>query len=297
MSKEKLNQNEEEFLKEYNPGDYKRPSVTNDVIIFTTDDKKEDNSRKVPKKGLQVLLIKRDDYPQKGKWAIPGGFVNMDESLEEGAIRKLKDETGIDNVYMEQLYSFGEVNRDPRTRVISVGNVALISKDNINFNNENTVKEIKWFWIEKNLIKSEEDEKYMLNEYILKFRSEDGAFEVDYEITEKIEKSVLRKIEKTYRVLKDGSEELAFDHYKIVDYAIDRIRNKIEYTPIALNLLPRLFTVKELQCVYEAIMGREILNFRRKMDEMIVETDEKIEGKPFRPAKVFKFNEKWEHNF
>ena len=297
MSKEKLVQNEEEFLKQYNLGDYERPSVTNDVIIFTTDDKKEDNSRKVPKKGLQVLLIKRDDYPQKGKWAIPGGFVNMDESLEEGAIRKLKDETGIDNVYMEQLYSFGEVNRDPRTRVISVGNVALISKDNINFNNENTVKETKWFWIEKNLIKSEEDEKYMLNEYILKFRSEDGAFEVDYEITEKIEKSVLRKIEKTYRVLKDGSEELAFDHYKIIDYAIDRIRNKIEYTPIALNLLPRLFTVKELQCVYEAIMGREILNFRRKMDEMIVETDEKIEGKPFRPAKVFKFNEKWEHNF
>ena len=297
MSKEKLAQNEEEFLKEYNLGDYERPSVTNDVIIFTTDDMKEENSRKVPKKGLQVLLIKRDDYPQKGKWAIPGGFVSMDESLEEGAIRKLKDETGIDNVYMEQLYSFGEVNRDPRTRVISVGNVALISKDNINFNNENTVKENKWFWIEKNLIKSEEDEKYMLNEYILKFKSEDGAFEADYEITEKIEKSVLRKVKKTYKVLKDGSEELAFDHYKIIDYAIDRIRNKIEYTPIALNLLPRLFTVKELQCVYEAIMGREILNFRRKMDEMIVETDEKIEGKPFRPAKVFKFNEKWEHNF
>ena len=297
MSKEKLAQNEEEFLKEYNLGDYERPSVTNDVIIFTTDDMKEENSRKVPKKGLQVLLIKRDDYPQKGKWAIPGGFVSMDESLEEGAIRKLKDETGIDNVYMEQLYSFGEVNRDPRTRVISVGNVALISKDNINFNNENNVKETKWFWIEKNLIKSEEDEKYMLNEYILKFKSEDGAFEADYEITEKIEKSVLRKVKKTYRVLKNGSEELAFDHYKIIDYAIDRIRNKIEYTPIALNLLPRLFTVKELQCVYEAIMGREILNFRRKMDEMIVETDEKIEGKPFRPAKVFKFNEKWEHKF
>ena len=297
MSKEKLTQNEEEFLKEYNLGDYERPSVTNDVIIFTTDDMKEENSRKVPKKGLQVLLIKRDDYPQKGKWAIPGGFVSMDESLEEGAIRKLKDETGIDNVYMEQLYSFGEVNRDPRTRVISVGNVALISKDNINFNNENTVKETKWFWIEKNLIKSEEDEKYILNEYILKFKSEDGAFEADYEIKEKIEKSVLRKVKKTYRVLKNGSEELAFDHYKIIDYAIDRIRNKIEYTPIALNLLPRLFTVKELQCVYEAIMGREILNFRRKMDEMIVETDEKIEGKPFRPAKVFKFNEKWEHNF
>ena len=297
MDKEKASQNEEKFLKEYNLKIYERPSVTNDVIIFTTDDMKEENSRKVPKKGLQVLLIKRDDYPEKGKWAIPGGFVSMDESLEEGAIRKLKEETGIDNVYMEQLYSFGEANRDPRTRVISVGNVALISKDNINFKYEKTVKETKWFWVEKNLIAVESDEKYNLNKYLLKFKSEDGETEVNYEITEKIERSILRRKEKSYKVLDANIKELAFDHYKIIDYAIDRVRNKIEYTPIALNLLPRLFTVKELQCVYEAIMGREILNFRRKMDEMILETDEKIEGKPFRPAKVFKFNEKWEHNF
>ena len=297
MNKENRTKNEEEFLKEYNIGSYERPSVTNDVIIFTTDDKKEENSRKIPKKGLQVLLIKRDDYPEKGKWAIPGGFINMDESLEEGSIRKLKDETGIDNVYMEQLYSFGEVNRDPRTRVISVGNVALISKDNINFSKEKTVKETKWFWIEKNLIKVESNDKYNFNKYLLKFKSEDGEMEVSYEVLEKIERNVLRRKERTYKLLETSTKELAFDHYKIIDYAIDRIRNKVEYTPIALNLLPRLFTVKELQCVYEAIMGREILNFRRKMDEMIVETDEKIEGKPFRPAKVFKFNEKWEHNF
>lgn len=297
MNIEKKVKNEEQFLKDYNPNIYERPSVTNDVIIFTTDDKKEENSRKVPRKGLQVLLIKRDDYPHKGKWAIPGGFVNIDESLEDGADRKLKDETGIQNVYMEQLYSFSEINRDPRTRVISVGNVALISKDNIKFNNTTNVKETKWFWIEKNLIKSEDHEKYNLNQYLLSFKSEDGELEANYKITEKIEKSVLRKKEKAYNLLDGSTKELAFDHYKIIDYAIDRIRNKIEYTPIALNLLPRLFTVKELQFVYEAIMGREILNFRRKMDNMIVETDEKIEGKPFRPAKVFKFNEKWEHNF
>lgn len=295
MSKEI--KNEEQFLKEYNLELYERPSVTNDVIIFTTDDIKEENSRKVPKKGLQVLLIKRDEYPEKGKWAIPGGFVSMDESLEEGAIRKLKDETGIDNVYMEQLYTFGEINRDPRTRVISVGNVALISKDNINFNNKNTVKETRWFWLEKKLVKTEEDIKHMTRKYILKFEDELGEVKINYEITEKIEKSILQKKEITYKFLEDSTEILAFDHYKIIDYAIDRVRNKIEYTPIALNLLPRLFTVKELQNVYEAIMGREILNFRRKMDTMIVETDETIEGKPFRPAKVFKFNEKWEHNF
>jgi ADP-ribose pyrophosphatase YjhB (NUDIX family) len=284
LNKEKIASNEEEFLKQYNPEIFDRPSVTNDVIIFTTDDIKEENSRKVPKKGLQVLLIKRDDYPSKGKWAIPGGFVDTRESLEEGAIRKLKEETGIDNVYIEQLYTFGEVNRDPRTRVISVGNVALISKD-----------KTKWFWIEKNLIKTEDDEEYIVRKYLLKFEAED--IKANYEVTEKIEKSILRRKDISYKYLVDSTEELAFDHYEIIDYAIDRIRNKVEYTPIALNLLPRLFTVKELQNVYEAIMGREILNFRRKMENMIVETDETIEGKPFRPAKVFKFNEKWEHNF
>lgn len=297
MNIEKKVKNEEEFLKDYNPNIYERPSVTNDVIIFTTDDRKEDNSRKVPKKGIQVLLIKRGDYPEKGKWAIPGGFVNMNESLEKGAIRKLKEETGIENVYMEQLYSFGEVNRDPRTRVISIGNVALISKDNISFNKEISVDETKWFWMEKTLINLEEDTNYMIRKYLLTFEGEDGVVKIKYEITEKVEKSILRKKETIYKFLEDSTEKLAFDHYKIIDSAIDRVRNKVEYTPIALNLLPRLFTVKELQNVYEAIMGREILNFRRKMDEMIVETDEKIEGKPFRPAKVFKFNEKWEHNF
>ncbi|WP_238859001.1 NUDIX domain-containing protein [Clostridium sp. YIM B02569] len=297
MNKELLDKNEREFLSEYDVNIYDRPSVTNDIIIFTTGDKIEENSRKVPKKGMQVLLIKRDDYPYKGKWAIPGGFVKNDESLEEGALRKLKEETGIDNVYTEQLYTFGEVNRDPRTRVISIGNIALISKEDIRFGDYKDRKESKWFWVEKNLVDSKKDETHTINKYILKFESEDEEIKFNYEIIEKIERTIFRKKENSYKTLNESNNELAFDHYKIIDYAVDRIRNKIEYTPIALNLLPRLFTVKELQNVYEAIMGREILNFRRKMEDMIIETDEKIEGKPFRPAKVFKFNENWEHNF
>ncbi|MZK51904.1 NUDIX hydrolase [Clostridium beijerinckii] len=297
MNKELADKNEREFLSEYDVNIYDRPSVTNDIIIFTTGDRIEENSRKVPKKGMQVLLIKRDDYPYKGKWAIPGGFVKNDESLEDGALRKLKEETGIDNVYTEQLYTFGEVNRDPRTRVISIGNIALISKEDIRFGDYKDRKESKWFWVEKNLVDSKKDETHTINKYILKFESEDEEIKFNYEIIEKIERTIFRKKENSYKTLNESNDELAFDHYKIIDYAVDRIRNKIEYTPIALNLLPRLFTVKELQNVYEAIMGREILNFRRKMEDMIIETDEKIEGKPFRPAKVFKFNENWEHNF
>jgi ADP-ribose pyrophosphatase YjhB (NUDIX family) len=297
LNKEKINKSEEDFLREYDVKIYERPSVTNDVIIFTTDDKIEKNNRKVPKKGMQVLLIKRDDYPYKDNWAIPGGFVDINESLADGAIIKLKEETGIDNVYTEQLYTFGEVNRDPRTRVISIGNIALVSKDKINFEIQKDIKKSQWFWIEKNLIDSSDDEKYILNRYILKLESEDEEIKISYEIVEKIEKSIFRRKEENYNLLEGSNEKLAFDHYKIIDYALDRVRNKIEYTPIALNLLPRLFTVKELQNVYEAIMGREILNFRRKMGDMIIETNEVLEGKPFRPAKMFKFNENFEHNF
>lgn len=290
------NNEEKEFLKNYDINKFERPSVTNDVLIFTTEDKKEENSRKVPRKGLQVLLIKRDDHPYKGNWSVPGGFVKMNESLEEGALRKLKEKTGIENVYLEQLYTFGDVNRDPRTRIISIGNLALISKDSIIYSKNAENKETKWFWVDKVLKEKENSENYITKKYILTLNS--GDIKIVYEITEKTERTLIRKTTKSYRFLEEEStESLAFDHYKILDSGIDRLRNKLEYTPIVFNLLPRLFTVKELQFVYEGIMGREILNFRRKMGNMIIETEEKIEGKPFRPAQVFKFNESWEHEF
>jgi 8-oxo-dGTP diphosphatase len=288
---------EENFLKNYDENDYKRPSVTNDIIIFTTADKEEDNLRKVAKKGMQVILIERDDYPYIGKWSLPGGFVDIQESLQVSAKRKLKEKTGIDNVYTEQLYTFGDVHRDKRTRVISVGNIALVEKESIKFEEVDSLKKSEWFWIDKTLISSEKHDKYIENKHLLSLKSVDKKIEIYYELTEKIERDIFRRKEIFYKLLNNSTEEVAFDHYKILDYGIDRLRNKVEYTPIAFNLLPRLFTVKELQNVYEAIMGREILNFRRKMGEMIIETDEKIEGKAFRPAKVFKFNENWEHNF
>ncbi|MBU3104671.1 NUDIX hydrolase [Clostridium gasigenes] len=288
---------EVEFLKTYDENNYKRPSVTNDIIILTTEDKSEDNNRKVAKKGMQVILVKREQYPYKNNWALPGGFVNMDESLEDGAYAKLKEKTGIDNVYTEQLYTFGDVNRDKRTRVISVGNIALIEKECIKGSEIDKEREGMWFWIDKTLMSSKIYEDYVGKIYNLSLKSVDGKVEINYEVSEKVEKNILKRKEITYKLLENSTEELAFDHYKILDNGIDRLRNKVEYTPIAFNFLPRLFTVKELQNVYEAIMGREIFNFRRKMGEMIIETDEKIEGKPFRPAKVFKFNENWEHNF
>lgn len=287
---------EKEFLKKYSDKEYDKPSVTNDVLIFTTEDIKDDNIRKVPRKGLQVLLIKRDQQPDKDMWCIPGGFVRKDESLEEGAARKLKEKTGIEDMYLEQLYTFGDVDRDKRTRVITISNMALVAKEKIKTIEVDSLKEKKWFWVEKHLVESKND-LHIENKYKLNLKSEDDEVEIAYDVVEKIEKGILRKKSITYTLEEQCKDKLAFDHYKILDYGIDRLRNKVEYTPIAFNLLPKLFTVIELQYVYEAIMGRKILNFRRKMNDFIIETDEKIEGKPYRPAKVFKFNEEFKHDF
>jgi 8-oxo-dGTP diphosphatase len=100
---------------DYNPNQYERPSVTVDVIIFTLRDQ-----------DLQVLLVRRKYRPFAGYWAIPGGFVEIKESLEVAALRELKEETGLEEVYIEQLYTFGHPDRDPRTRVITVAYFALV---------------------------------------------------------------------------------------------------------------------------------------------------------------------------
>jgi 8-oxo-dGTP diphosphatase len=83
--------------------------VTVDCVVFGLDEQ-----------DLKILLIQRGYEPFKGSWAIPGGFVNADESLEQGALRELKEETGVSDVFLEQLYTFGDVHRDPRRRIVTV---------------------------------------------------------------------------------------------------------------------------------------------------------------------------------
>lgn len=118
--------------------DYERPSVTCDIVIFT-----------VSNNGLEVLLVKRGVEPYKNSWAIPGGFIKMNESLEETAKRELYEETGVKDVYLEQLYTFGNVKRDPRGRVITTTYMALTNSEKINLKPKTDVVEAKWFSINK----------------------------------------------------------------------------------------------------------------------------------------------------
>lgn len=132
----KMKKEEKTFLANYNPKNYDRPSVTVDTLLFSIIDG-----------SLNILLIKRGNYPFKNYWAIPGGFVGINESSEAAAYRELKEETGVNDVYLEQLYTFSEVGRDPRMRVISISNIALVSADKLEVNAGDDAIDATWFQV------------------------------------------------------------------------------------------------------------------------------------------------------
>ena len=118
--------------------EYPHPAVTTDIVIFT-----------IRQDELKVLLIKRALPPFQGEWALPGGFVNLDESLDAGARRELEEETGVKDVYLEQLYTFGAPDRDPRERVITVAYYALIPSDKIEIRAATDAEGVSWFGLQE----------------------------------------------------------------------------------------------------------------------------------------------------
>jgi len=207
---------------------YPRPSVTVDVIIFRLLD--ED---------LQVLLVKRKFPPFEGKWAIPGGFVNIDESLDAAARRELEEETDVRDIYLEQLYTFGDLERDPRGRVITVAYMALVPA------------------------------------YALSPRAGDDAAEATWWSM-------------------GALPPLAFDHARVLPYALQRLRYKIEYSAVGFELLPEVFTLSELQRAYEVILCEELdkRNFRRKMlSAGVIEGTGHVRSGDGRPAQLYRFRD------
>lgn len=215
---------------------YPRPALTVDCIIFGLDDKIS----------LKLLLIHRNKTPFKEQWALPGGYVRVDQanedaSLEEAARRELREETGIDlgDVFLEQLYTFGSRDRDPREWTASVVYYALVN----------------------------------LEEYLLEAATDASAAEW---------------------FSTSDLPPLAFDHEKIVQVAVDRLRGKVRYEPIGFELLPRKFTLPQLQQLYETVLGQELdkRNFMRKFRKMklLTELEETQEGVSHRPAKLYQFD-------
>ena len=208
---------------------YPRPAVTVDCVVFGLD----------ASINLKLLLIQRDREPFLGQWALPGGFVQMTESLETAALRELQEETGVAGVYLEQLYTFGHPDRDPRDRIISVAYYALVNLGEYHLQAATDARDTNWF-----------------------------------ELTQR--------------------PSLAFDHDRIVQTAIDRLRGKVRYEPIGFELLPPKFTLSQLQRLYETILGHPLdkRNFRKKLLKMdlLIPLEEVQEGR-HRAARLYRFDQ------
>ncbi|MEK4474902.1 NUDIX domain-containing protein [Paenibacillus sp. FSL R7-0048] len=282
---------ESEFLKQYKAGDYERPSVTTDMVIFTVTEDEADSYRKLPEKELRVLLIRRGAHPFLGKWALPGGFVRPNETTEQAAVRELCEETGVEDVYLEQLYTFSDIGRDPRTWVISCSYMALINSDKLELKAGDDAADAAWFKVSYRPLREQkelfEDGYIKTLEYELKLSSEEE------ELSAVVARTMTAKTTSTgtdYEIV--SNDGLAFDHAKIIACAIDRLRGKVNYTDIALHLMPKLFTLTELQQVYEVIMDKELLKaaFRRKVADLVVETDHYTENAGHRPSRLYRRN-------
>ena len=239
---------EAEFLANYDVSKFDRPSAATNVLVFSVSNSLAENWRRTDKKSFSVLLVRRDNYPQIGKWGVPGGFIGMQETAMSAAHRLLRSKAGvIGNIYLEQLYTFDDINRDPRTRVFSIAHMALIDKNNLHYSGAH---DAKWFDIEFS------DKKLLLHAD-------------DLTLTDK---------------------DLAFDHATIIRTGIERLRNKIEYTDIVFDMMPREFTLGELQQVYEIILGKKLIPaaFRRTIANKVVPTNKMRTGSGHRPSVLFK---------
>ncbi len=194
----------------------------------------------VTAEGLRVLLIRRGGEPYIGRWALPGGQLLPSELLSNAAARKLREETGVDDVYLEQLFTFDDLDDDEdksEANSVVTAYFALVDTNRVRLRAE-TAWEPAWF-----------------------------------EVSE--------------------LPDLAFTNRKVVDYAITRLRNKLEYTNVAYSLMPEAFTLRELQAVYESTFGRAFdkRNFRRRMlsQEIIRPTGRMVASGAHRPAELYEF--------
>ena len=265
---------DKEFFKNYKSEDYEKISMTTDIVLFSVSDIEKSNYREVDKKVFSVLLVKRTTHPFYSKWTLPGGFLSLDETLIDCAKRVLFTETNLENIYLEQLYTFSNIDRDPRTRVLSCAYLGLVDKNKLTRNlNTNA----SFFNIsvskDKNIITVSFDNK------------EESFSCVVEEIKDKYGVISYKEIDNKY---------LAFDHLLSIVTSINRLKNKVEYSDIVFHMMPKYFTLKELQLVYEAILNKKLIDpvFRREIAHKVKKTNKSKNDGGHRPSSLYVYNAK-----
>jgi 8-oxo-dGTP diphosphatase len=237
-------EDEAAFLARYDASAYDRPSLAVDVVLMTAADG-----------ALRTLLVRRTEHPARGAFALPGGFVGLRESLDDAAARVLTTKAGLSGVFLEQLYTFGRIDRDPRTRVISVAYYALVDSDRFPS-------------------PAADEEGVVTAELRVPWEGETGG--------------PVEVVDGRGRAL-----PLAFDHAEILGMAVKRLRGKLDYAPIGFQLLPGTFTLLALQRVHETVLGRPVNkdSFRRRMlaSGQLEATGQMQSGVDHRPAELYRF--------
>ena len=269
----KVYNSEEEFLKDYDSSIFEKLSMTTDILIMSVSSEDTGNYRKLSEKKFSILLVKRDNYPYKDKWCLPGGFININETLDEAAKRILKNETNLKDIYIEQLYTFSDVKRDPRMRVVSTSYMALVDKNRLK---DKLSDNASWF----NVFVLEDDKSYHVS-------LDNGNEEIKFVVSKTLRELTTDRYD--FKVSKN--DKLAFDHPLVIISGLERLKNKIEYTDIVFNMMPEYFTLGELQQVYEVILGKKLLDpaFRRIIADKVEKTDKVKTGGGHRPSALFKY--------
>ena len=282
---------EKQFLKQYSIENYERPSVTVDVALFTVLDKNSGDYRKLPEKHLSILLIKRANHPYKDNWALPGGFVHQGETVDQAAYRELSEESGVRNVSLSQLEVFSESGRDPRGWIISCAFMALASADQFILKSDTDAADSKWFDVNLRELKknTQESDDSKLTTWLYELTLTCDSVLITALLEKRTRFSPCSR-QTDYKIL--SSAGLAFDHARIIAAALTSLRNNLDVSLLAYNLLPDTFSLTELQMVYEVILNKKLTtaNFRRKTSEYVIETEEYSTAAGHRPAKLFKRN-------
>lgn len=302
MKPYKMSEEEKTYLENYNIENFERPSVAADMAVFAMMKESggeasgcQENYRKDPEQKLKLLLIKRGSYPYKNQWALPGGFCRKGESTLETARRELCEETGIKDAYLKPFEIFSEPGRDPRGWIISHAFLTLINGENYRVHAGSDAWEAGWFSVsvEKKELQREikEEQAHIRNSYFLKLicQEKDGL-ELRAEIVENKHFQNYHEIV-NYDIV--CSEEIGFDHAKIILCAFLALQKEVnENGRPVFDLMPERFTLTGLQRAFEVVQGKKLLvaNFRRKMADYVIETDEIVEGAGHRPAKLFRRN-------
>jgi 8-oxo-dGTP diphosphatase len=235
---------ERRFLGAYDARRYDRPSLAVDVALLSA-----------AGGALHTLVVRRGEHPARGRWALPGGFVGIAESLDAAAARVLAARVGLERVFLEQLYTFGEPGRDPRTRVVTVAYQALVDFARL-----------------EEAARGRAD--VSVARVVVPWEGETGG--------------------PVELVRADGAAlPLAFDHAEILGTAVKRLRGKLDYTPVGFQLLPDAFTLLELQRVHETVLARPVNkdSFRRRMlaSGQLEATGRSQADVDHRPAELYRF--------